>query len=1049
MTGCAEPEWREDVPKLLAALAGGRLRWIAALAIVAVAAFAILRFADGALLREGLGELARRPHLPALLAVCYAGAFALRAAAWRLLLGGAGAAAGGARLFAILHAALLANHALPFKAGEALRPVLAARAGVPAAGAAVTTVVARLLDLAALLCIAAALLPLTAGGPAPAAFAVPALLLAAAAAALLLLRASRPGGGAPGAIGRLRARAAEALRALPPRAVLGAFALTVPGWLLESAVVWGAAQALGIDLPLPAAAAVTAFTILFQTVHLTPGGIGVYEASMTAALQAQDVPGGEAVTLAVLAHGLKFAYSFAAGGPLALAAFGGAPSLLGRVRGGRDGAKAAGRFEIAAARLWNVLNEGKPFTPVFALGVLLLLALPLLADGGGYAPRLLAALAALTPLFALFWRYDFPLRLRAALWALLAACLVLFRPFDPAAVALVVALYLGFTVVLWGTIYYRLRIGTPWTNGLRFWKLVLENPDTTSGNFLEQVPKLLILVLLARWLAGGLSLPAVAAVEAYAAGAAVLAVLVHQWWFTWAPPEPLTPTRLRHPGGPAPSRRVVLVVVDGCRADRFAEARTPFLDRLAAEGLVCEDMRTVYPARTVTAFTSMLTGAVPRAHGMRSNFVPRLGAKCESIFDVLAARGERGRLVGIAHLVDAFGEDSVRTVTAVTPNEEIDEALAARARDVLRTEDPALLVLQTLSVDQTGHARGSYYPEYLERIEATDRLLESFLGWCGDEGYLDGATVVVTADHGQGRGIGGHGHFAEPERRVPFLAWGAGVPRGARVEGERSLLDVAPTLAWSLGAPPPERSVGQVLWTPEGPAERGAGPLAVVIPAHDEAPRLPEVLARIPRDRLGDAVAVVVDDGSEDGTAEAAERAGAEIVVRHETNRGLGAALRTGLETARRLDARAAVYIDADLEYDPAEIPALLAPIEAGEADYVLGSRFLGSREGHSFLRSSGNRTFTLALSFLAGRRITDGQTGFRAFSRRALETAEIVHDYNYAQVLTLDLLRKGMRLAEAPISYRGRTGGRSFIGGRYLWRVPLGMAREVLGGRP
>ena len=1032
-----------------AAAAGGRLRWIAALALTALAVLAILRFADGALLREGLGELARRPHLLALLFGCYAAAFALRAAAWRLLLGGAGAAAGPVRLFAILHAALLANHALPIKAGEALRPVLAARAGVPAAAAAVTTVVARLLDLAALLCIAAALLPPTAaGGAGPAAFAAPALLLAAAAGALLLLRASRPGGGLPGPLGRLRERAGEALRALPPRSVLGAFAVTVPAWLLESAVVWAGAQALGIDLPLPAAAAVTAFTILFQTVHLTPGGIGVYEASMTAALQAQGVPGGEAVTLAVLAHGLKFAYSFAAGGPLALAA-GGAPPLLGRVRGSRDDAKAAGRFEIVAARLWNVLNEGKPFTPVFAAASLLLLGLPILAADGGYALRLLGALAALLPLFALFWRYDFPLRLRAALWALLAACLVLFRPFDPAAIALVVALYFGFTVVLWGTVYYHLRIGTPWTNGLRFWKLVIENPDTTSGNFLEQVPKLLILVLLARRLAEGGGLPAVAAAEAYTAGAAVLAVLIHQWWFTWAPPEPQTPTRLRHPGGPAPSRRVILVVVDGCRADRFAEARTPFLDRLAAEGLVCEDMRTVYPARTVTAFTSMLTGAPPRAHGMRSNFVPRLGAKCESIFDALAARGERGRLVGIAHLVDAFGEGRVRTVTAVTPNEEIDEALAARAREVLRTEDPALLVLQTLSVDQTGHARGSYYSEYLERIEETDRLLEAFLGWCGDEGYLEGATVVVTADHGQGRGIGGHGHYAEPERRVPFLAWGAGVPRGARAEGERSLLDVAPTLAWLLGAQPPERSVGQVLWTRDGVVPRGAGPLAIVVPAHDEAPRLPAVLAGIPRDRLGDAVAVVVDDGSGDGTAEAAERAGAEIVVRHEANRGLGAALRTGLEAARTLDARAAVYLDADLEYDPAEIPALLAPIEAGEADYVLGSRFLGSREGHSFLRSSGNRAFTLALGFLAGRRLTDGQTGFRAFSHRALEAAEIVHDYNYAQVLTLDLLHKGMRLAEVPISYRSRAGGSSFVGGRYLWRVPLGIAREVLGGRP
>ena len=84
-----------------------------------------------------------------------------------------------------------------------------------------------------------------------------------------------------------------------------------------------------------------------------------------------------------------------------------------------------------------------------------------------------------------------------------------------------------------------------------------------------------------------------------------------------------------------------------------------------------------------------------------------------------------------------------------------------------------------------------------------------------------------------------------------------------------------------------------------------------------------------------------------------------------------------------------------------------------------------------------------------AGRRISDGQTGFRAFSANALNVAEIVHDYNYAQVLTLDLLHKGMRLAEVPISYRRRSRGRSFINGHYLWRVPLGMARELLGSQP
>ena len=145
------------------------------------------------------------------------------------------------------------------------------------------------------------------------------------------------------------------------------------------------------------------------------------------------------------------------------------------------------------------------------------------------------------------------------------------------------------------------------------------------------------------------------------------------------------------------------------------------------------------------------------------------------------------------------------------------------------------------------------------------------------------------------------------------------------------------------------------------------------------------------------------------------------------------------------MDARAAVYVDADGEYPPEQIPDLLAPIEADEADYVLGSRYLGVRERQPLLRLVANVIFTGILCLASGRRLTDGQTGFRAFSRRALECAEIIHDYNYAQVLTLDMLKKGMRLKEVPINYRFRTRGKSFISPRYLWRVPVGMLREML----
>jgi hypothetical protein len=95
--------------------------------------------------------------------------------------------------------------------------------------------------------------------------------------------------------------------------------------------------------------------------------------------------------------------------------------------------------------------------------------------------------------------------------------------------------------------------------------------------------------------------------------------------------------------------------------------------------------------------------------------------------------------------------------------------------------------------------------------------------------------------------------------------------------------------------------------------------------------------------------------------------------------------------------------------------------------------------------RRFANRCFSLLLSLLCGRWISDGQTGYRAFSARSIAVAEIVHDYNYAQVLTLDLLRKGMRMQEVPVSYRARRNGKSFVSWQYLWRAPVGMAREML----
>lgn len=472
--------------------------------------------------------------------------------------------------------------------------------------------------------------------------------------------------------------------------------------------------------------------------------------------------------------------------------------------------KSASKFEIAAARLWNVLNEGKSFHPVFVLGTFLLLHLTDLFSGEFWV-RSLPALALTLPLVLLFIRYDFPLKLRRALWVFLLVFVILFRFVDFGALALALGLYVFFTVFFWGTFYYHLRTGAPKTNFVRFWKLVLENPDSTSGNFQEQVPKaLLALFALEYLISEPVSGGRVALVLGFTAALAVASYLLHRWFFDWKPVYPAEPTREVNEGEPL-ARRVIVVVIDGCRLDRFHEAEKPYLERKMAEGTRYTTVETTYPARTVVCFSSMFTGAAPERHGITSNLVLKLGLRVESIFGALRRADKKGRLVGIAHLIDAFGDD-VASVTSVAHNDKIDHNLIAAARRELSEHDPELLVLQLLAVDQNGHVRGTYYPEYVERIEITDRLIEEFMDWCGDNGYLDDETaVILMADHGQGIGIGAHGHLSEGERHVPFALWGSGVAEGQVVEEPASILDLAPTISYLLGVEPPRGSTGRVL----------------------------------------------------------------------------------------------------------------------------------------------------------------------------------------------------------------------------------------------
>ena len=591
-----------------------RARHAIAIGIVLITALAVASATDLARLGDGASHLLRAPTLLAAFVVSYAGAFYLRAVAWTLLAPGLHRW----QAFSILHASLFANHAAPVKAGEVLRPALAARRGLSPSDAVASSIVSRLLDVLSLVVLVAVLAP---RGLVPGSALAPVPLMAIAAALIVLLWL-RLGGTAPWGPARLQqilSAITGGLRAITWTRVAAAAALTLPSWALEGSVVYIAATSVGVGISPATAIAATAFTLMFQIFHVTPGGIGMYESAMTGALVASGVAPVDALSIAVLAHTLKFAYSF-----------------------------------------------------TFGLGLTL-------AEGRQTGRN----------------RSALPLR----------------RP-------LIIALAVVQTAIVIG------------------------------------------------YFAGEWEFPQIVTAEALLIVLAATATLVRQWLGAWRP------------------------------------------------------------------------------------------------------------------------------------------------------------------------------------LPAT---------------------------------------------------------------------------------------------TPIGDAPR---PIVAVIPAYNEVDTLPLTLARIPRDIVN--IVVVVDDGSSDGTTDAARKAGADIVITHERNRGLGAALRTALHAARGFDPGAVVYCDADGEYDPTEAPRLLGPILSGDADYVLGSRNLGTRSGQLPSRKLGNAFFTRLLTVAAGRRITDGQTGFRAFSPRALAAAEIVHDYNYAQVLTLNLLRKRMRMAEVPITWTRRATGQSFVRMEYLWRVPLGMLREL-----
>jgi hypothetical protein len=215
-------------------------------------------------------------------------------------------------------------------------------------------------------------------------------------------------------------------------------------------------------------------------------------------------------------------------------------------------------------------------------------------------------------------------------------------------------------------------------------------------------------------------------------------------------------------------------------------------------------------------------------------------------------------------------------------------------------------------------------------------------------------------------------------------------------------------------------------------------PVAIVIAAYNEEGAIGPVIEALPDQVCGLATAViVVADGCADGTAKEATTAGA-MVCDVPVNRGQGAALRLGYRLARDGGAAYIVTTDADGQYNPAEIATVLAPVIAGEADFVTGSRRLGSQETKDLIRRAGVRFFAGSLSVLTGQKISDTTFGLRAMRAEVTAAVTLRQPQYQASELLIGVIAHGYKVAEVPATIHRRRVGESKKGQNPFYQLHL-----------
>ena len=220
--------------------------------------------------------------------------------------------------------------------------------------------------------------------------------------------------------------------------------------------------------------------------------------------------------------------------------------------------------------------------------------------------------------------------------------------------------------------------------------------------------------------------------------------------------------------------------------------------------------------------------------------------------------------------------------------------------------------------------------------------------------------------------------------------------------------------------------------------------MAIVIAAYNEEGVVGSVVDALPNTLCGlGTMAIVVSDGSKDGTAAEANAHGA-LVCDVPVNRGQGAALRLGYRLAREGGAQYIITTDADGQYNPAEMDAVLRPVVDGRADFVTGSRKLGSQETKDPVRRLGTWVFAVTISLLTGQRITDSSFGLRAMRAEVTGAVRLEQPQYQSSELLIAVLTHGFRVAEVPATIHKRKVGESKKGHNAIYGLKY--AGVVLG---